>query len=51
MKQRLALVQAESNIEKLEEKIGMGQIEEVIEQVRAYIEIAFFLLDVLSELV
>lgn len=42
MKQRLALVQAESNIEKLEEKIGMGQIEEVIEQVRAYIEIAFF---------
>ena len=33
VKQRLALVQAESDIGKLEEKIGMGQIEEVIQQV------------------
>uniref|UniRef100_A0A1I7XK93 NADH dehydrogenase [ubiquinone] 1 alpha subcomplex subunit 5 n=1 Tax=Heterorhabditis bacteriophora TaxID=37862 RepID=A0A1I7XK93_HETBA len=32
VKQRLFLVQSENSIEKLEEKIGMGQIEEVIEQ-------------------
>ncbi|TMS37848.1 hypothetical protein L596_004695 [Steinernema carpocapsae] len=45
VKRRLALVQEENDIVKLEEKIGMGQIEEVIEQaeyelkcVRAVIE-------------
>ncbi|VDL82698.1 unnamed protein product [Nippostrongylus brasiliensis] len=32
VKQRLALVQSEDNIPALEEKIGMGQIEEVTEQ-------------------
>ncbi|KAK0398271.1 hypothetical protein QR680_002507 [Steinernema hermaphroditum] len=32
VKRRLALVQEENDIEKLEQKIGMGQIEEVIEQ-------------------
>jgi hypothetical protein len=37
VKQRLALVQAETTIEKLEEIIGMGQIEEVIEQVRPFL--------------
>lgn len=34
MKRRLALVQTETNMQELEKKIGMGQIEEVIEQVR-----------------
>uniref|UniRef100_A0A0N5AA21 Complex I subunit B13 n=1 Tax=Syphacia muris TaxID=451379 RepID=A0A0N5AA21_9BILA len=32
VKRRLALVQQEPDIQKLEEKIGMGQIEEVIQQ-------------------
>uniref|UniRef100_A0A914ZRQ4 U6 snRNA-associated Sm-like protein LSm1 n=1 Tax=Parascaris univalens TaxID=6257 RepID=A0A914ZRQ4_PARUN len=32
IKRRLALVQEEPDIQRLEEKIGMGQIEEVIEQ-------------------
>lgn len=34
VKRRLALVQTETNMQELEKKIGMGQIEEVIEQVR-----------------
>ena len=38
VKQRLALVQAENDIKKLEEKIGMGQIEEVIEQAEYELE-------------
>uniref|UniRef100_A0A1I7UDF9 NADH dehydrogenase [ubiquinone] 1 alpha subcomplex subunit 5 n=1 Tax=Caenorhabditis tropicalis TaxID=1561998 RepID=A0A1I7UDF9_9PELO len=38
VKQRLALVQAENDIKKLEEKIGMGQIEEVIEQAEHELE-------------
>ncbi|EPB78118.1 ETC complex I subunit region [Ancylostoma ceylanicum] len=38
VKQRLALVQAEDNIPALEEKIGMGQIEEVIEQAEYELE-------------
>lgn len=31
---RLAQVEAEKDVQKLEEKIGMGQIEEVVMQVR-----------------
>ncbi|KAJ1357249.1 hypothetical protein KIN20_015351 [Parelaphostrongylus tenuis] len=38
VKQRLALVQSEDSIPTLEEKIGMGQIEEVIEQAEYELE-------------
>ncbi|CAB3405741.1 unnamed protein product [Caenorhabditis bovis] len=38
VKQRLALVQAENDIQALEKKIGMGQIEEVIEQAELELE-------------
>ncbi|PIO52512.1 ETC complex I subunit region [Teladorsagia circumcincta] len=40
VKQRLALVQSEDSIPALEEKIGMGQIEEVIEQAEMELEAA-----------
>ncbi|KAK5978635.1 ETC complex I subunit region, partial [Trichostrongylus colubriformis] len=40
VKQRLALVQSEDSIPALEEKIGMGQIEEVIEQAEYELETA-----------
>ncbi|KAK6052716.1 ETC complex I subunit region [Cooperia oncophora] len=40
VKQRLALVQSEDSIPALEEKIGMGQIEEVIEQAEYELEAA-----------
>ncbi|KJH48027.1 ETC complex I subunit region [Dictyocaulus viviparus] len=40
IKHRLALVQSENDIQTLEEKIGMGQIEEVIEQAEYELETA-----------
>ncbi|CAI4228390.1 unnamed protein product [Auanema sp. JU1783] len=45
VKQRLALVQAEDDIQKLEQKIGMGQIEEVIQQAEYELETTRSLLD------
>ncbi|CAI5448259.1 unnamed protein product [Caenorhabditis angaria] len=45
VKQRLALVQSEDNIERLEQKIGMGQIEEVIEQAELELETTRNILD------
>ncbi|CAD6191956.1 unnamed protein product [Caenorhabditis auriculariae] len=45
VKQRLALVQTETNIERLEQKIGMGQIEEVIEQAEYELEATRAVLD------
>ncbi|GMT23904.1 hypothetical protein PFISCL1PPCAC_15201, partial [Pristionchus fissidentatus] len=45
VKRRLALVQAETDIQELEKKIGMGQIEEVIEQAEYELEACRSILD------
>ncbi|PAV61506.1 hypothetical protein WR25_10097 [Diploscapter pachys] len=45
VKQRLALVNSEPDIPKLEEKIGMGQIEEVVEQAEYELETAINMLE------
>ena len=45
VKRRLALVQEENDIQQLEKKIGMGQIEEVIEQAEYELESARALLE------
>uniref|UniRef100_A0A0N4ZXB4 NADH dehydrogenase [ubiquinone] 1 alpha subcomplex subunit 5 n=1 Tax=Parastrongyloides trichosuri TaxID=131310 RepID=A0A0N4ZXB4_PARTI len=45
VKNRLALVQEEPDIEKLEKKIGMGQIEEVLEQAEYELQAARAILE------
>ncbi|VDN60092.1 unnamed protein product [Dracunculus medinensis] len=45
IKRRLAIVEQESDIEKLEQKIGMGQVEELIEQAEYELQAARAVLD------
>lgn len=45
VKERLALVESEYDIRKLEERIGMGQIEEVIEQAQNELQTARLMLE------